>query len=245
MLPSPVFAPLSQLPPSQLPLSQSAIALWLQIAIVAAWLGFVVVVAEGLNRLGWGTSELSRKVVHIGTGNVILLAWWLQTPMWVGIGASALSGAIALLSHYLPLLPSINSVGRKSLGTFFYAISVGVLIAWFWPLQQPQYAAIGILIMSWGDGLAALVGQQWGRRPYRLWGMSKSWEGSLTMTLASAIVAALILVSTQGNQWQVWLSALVVAVVATALEAFSKWGVDNLTVPVGSAAIALWLSQVW
>ncbi len=245
MLPYPVLAPLSELPLSELPLSQSAIALWLQIAIVGAWLGFVVVVAEGLNRLGWGTSELSRKVVHIGTGNVILLAWWLQMPMWVGIGASALSGAIALLSYYLPLLPSINSVGRKSLGTFFYAISVGVLIAWFWPLQQPQYAAIGILIMSWGDGLAALVGQRWGRRPYRLWGMSKSWEGSLTMAVASAIVAALILVSIQGNQWQVWLSALVVAVVATALEAFSKWGVDNLTVPVGSAAIALWLSQVW
>src|SRR4028119_457696 len=141
--------------------------------------------AELLYRYTSTNSELARKVVHIGTGNVILVAWWLQIPAWIGISASIIAGIIALLSYYIPFLPGINSVGRKSLGTFFYAISIGILIAWFWPLQQYQYAAIGILVMTWGDGLAALIGQKFGKHRYQVLGIQKSWEGSLTMALTS------------------------------------------------------------
>jgi phytol kinase len=140
--------------------------------------------AETLHRRISTTLELARKVVHLGTGNVILVAWWLQLPAWVGISASVIASIIALLSYYIPFLPGINSVGRKSFGTFFYAVSIGVLIAWFWPVQQFQYAAIGILVMTWGDGLAGLIGQKFGQHPYEIWGMKKSWEGSLTMALS-------------------------------------------------------------
>ena len=217
--------------------------LWLQIGIVVLVLGVVVLLAETIYRRVSANSELVRKVVHISTGNIILLAWWLKLPTWVGIWASVIAGAIALLSFYIPFLPGINSVGRKSLGTFFYAISIGILIAWFWPTQQYQYAAIGILVMTWGDGLAALIGQKYGQHPYEVWGIKKSWEGSLTMALTSYFVSSLILFGVQGNIWQTWLIPVAIALVATGLEAFSKLGIDNLTVPLGSAAIAFYLSQ--
>ena len=217
--------------------------LWLQIGIVVLVLGVVVLLAETIYRRVSANSELVRKVVHISTGNIILLAWWLKLPTWVGIWASVIAVAIALLSFYIPFLPGINSVGRKSLGTFFYAISIGILIAWFWPTQQYQYAAIGILVMTWGDGLAALIGQKYGQHPYEVWGIKKSWEGSLTMALTSYFVSSLILFGVQGNIWQTWLIPVAIALVATGLEAFSKLGIDNLTVPLGSAAIAFYLSQ--
>jgi phytol kinase len=217
--------------------------LWLQVGIVVLVLGVVVLLAETIYRRVSANSELVRKVVHISTGNIILLAWWLKLPTWVGIWASVIAGAIALLSFYIPFLPGINSVGRKSLGTFFYAISIGILIAWFWPTQQYQYAAIGILVMTWGDGLAALIGQQFGQHPYEVWGIKKSWEGSLTMALTSYVVSSLILFGVQGNVWQTWLISVAIALAATGLEAFSKLGIDNLTVPLGSAAIAFYLSQ--
>ena len=188
--------------------------------------------------------EIVRKIVHIGTGNVILIAWWLDIPASVGITASILASAITLLSYRLPILPGINSVGRQSLGTFFYAVSFGILVAWFWYLQQPQYAALGILIMTWGDGLAALIGQRFGTHKYKVFGAEKSWEGSLTMMLVSYLVSSLILVGTQGNSWQTWVISLLVAVMATALEAVSFLGIDNLTVPLGSAALAFFLSQL-
>lgn len=196
-----------------------------------------MILAESLNRWGKADSEIIRKIVHIGTGNVILLAWWLQMPSWVGIAASLVSSMVALLSYRFPILPGINSVGRKSLGTFFYALSIGVLIAAFWE-TAPYYAVIGVLVMTWGDGLAALIGQRWGRHHYEIGGIQKSWEGSLTMLAISYAVTSAILYAVSGNGWQIWLISLGVAIAATTLEAFSRWGVDNLTVPLGSATIA-------
>lgn len=227
-----------------IPWLESIPDLWLHVGSVGVLLGAIVLLAETLHRRISTTSELARKVVHIGSGNVILLAWWLQIPAWVGISASIIASIIALLSYYIPFLPGINSVGRRSWGTFFYAVSIGVLIAWFWPLKQFQYAAIGILVMTWGDGLAGVLGQQFGKHPYEIWGMKKSWEGSVTMALTSYIVSSLVLLSVQGNVWQTWLVPVAIALVATVLEAFSKLGIDNFTVPLGSAAVGFFLSQL-
>ena len=217
---------------------------WLHVGLIGLGLGAIVLLAETLHDRLSTSSELARKIVHIGTGNVILVAWWLQVPTWVGISASIIASIIALLSYYVPILPGINSVGRKSFGTFFYAVSMGVLIGWFWPLQQFQYAAIGILVMTWGDGLAGVIGQKFGKHPYEVWGMKKSWEGSVTMALVSYMVSSLILIGVQGNVWQTWVVPVAIALVATSLEAFSKLGIDNLTVPLGSAALAFYLSQL-
>lgn len=219
-------------------------SLWLQITIVAVWVLLILLIAWVIKRFATDDPEIVRKIVHIGTGNVIMLAWWLDIPANVGITASIVASAITLLSYRFPILPGINSVGRQSLGTFFYAVSIGILVAWFWYLQQPQYAAIGIMVMAWGDGLAALIGQNFGKHKYKVFGSQKSWEGSLTMTLVSFFVSSLILLSVEGNIWQTWVVSLAIALVATGLEAISLLGVDNLTVPIGSAAIAFVLIQL-
>lgn len=220
-------------------------SLSLQIAIVAIWVSLILLIAWLTNRFVNKDAELLRKIVHIGTGNVILFAWLLDIPPSVGIVASIIASLVTLLSYLFPILPGINSVGRQSLGTFFYAVSIGVLVACFWHLKQPQYAAIGVLIMAWGDGLAALIGQRFGKHKYQVFGSHKSWEGSLTMAVVSYIVCSLIFMFTLGNVWQTWLISIVVALVATALEAFSLLGIDNLTVPLGSAALAFMLIQLF
>ncbi|WP_218596906.1 diacylglycerol/polyprenol kinase family protein [Chroogloeocystis siderophila] len=208
------------------------------------WLSVILLLAVVAKRYTSADSEITRKIVHIGTGNIILFAWWLDIPASIGIGASIVASIVTLLSYKFPLLPGINSVGRQSLGTFFYAVSIGVLVAWFWSIEQPQYAALGILVMTWGDGLAALIGQRFGKHRYKIWGIQKSWEGSLAMAAVSYVVSSLIFLGVQGNIWQTWLISLAVALVATSLEAFSKFGIDNLTVPLGSAVIAFALTQL-
>ena len=215
----------------------------LRIVAIAFWLGGVGLLAKFFQQNAAAGPEMVRKVVHMGVGNVILFAWWLNIPTWVGIAASGVFSVITLLSYRFPILPGLDSVGRKSWGTFFYAVSIGILIAWFWPLQRPQYAVIGILIMTWGDGLAALVGQKFGRHPYQVWGVLKSWEGSSAMAMASFLVCSLILLTVQGAIWQTWLVSFVVAIGAMGLEALSKFGVDNLIAPIGSAALAFGLNE--
>jgi phytol kinase len=216
----------------------------LQIAPAAVWVGLIIFIAWVVYRFTDSEAEIIRKIVHIGMGNVILIAWWLDIPAYVGITASVFASIITLLSYKFPILPGINSVGRQSLGTFFYAVSIGVLMGIFWYLHQPQYAVLGIMIMAWGDGLAALIGKRFGKHKYIVFGSQKSWEGSLTVTLSSYFICAILLFIVQGNIWQTWIISLIVALIATILEAFSFLGIDNLTVPIGSATCAYLLTQI-
>lgn len=213
------------------------------IAIVAGFLGIIVLSAEIVNRVSAVGVEVTRKIVHIGTGNVILLAWWLGIPAWIAIAAAVVASLIAIISYFLPILPSINSVGRQSLGTFFYALSVGLLVGIFWPLHQPQYAVIGILVMAWGDGLAALIGQRFGTHRYSVWQSQKSWEGTLTMVVVSFTVSLLILSIAQDDLIHNSVTAFVVAIAAASLETISQLGIDNLSVPLGSAILCWWLER--
>jgi phytol kinase len=224
-------------------------SLWIKLGIAAAWLALIGAIAWTLDRRPQRSVELTRKIVHIGTGNVILLAWLLDIPQWVGIAASLFFGAIALLSYAFPLLPGINSVGRRSFGTFFYAVSIGLLVAWFWPRSQPEFAALGILTMTWGDGLAGIVGKTWGRHGYELAGMKKSWEGSLTMGAVSSGIALLILGAVNPTHLLTMAQLLpmiglscAIGLWAALLESFSPLGIDNLTVPLGTAGLA-WLAS--
>jgi phytol kinase len=215
------------------------------LGLVGLYLAILLLTAELLGHFTQIKGEWTRKIVHIGSGNVLLLAWWLNIPAWIGITAAIIAAIIALISYQFPILPSINSVGRKSLGTFFYALSIGVLVAIFWNLHQPYYAVLGILVMAWGDGLAAIIGQKWGKHPYSVEGITKSWEGSLTMMGVSFLVSLGILVSVYGNDGIIWLISLGIGILAMILESFSKLGIDNLTVPLGSAIAAFCGVNLW
>ncbi|MGB2926946.1 MAG: diacylglycerol/polyprenol kinase family protein [Limnothrix sp.] len=213
------------------------------IGIVLAYLGALVGSAELLSRTTNMNPELTRKIVHIGSGNVILIAWFGDIPGEIGVAAAIVAGCVALSSYFLPILPSVNSVGRRSLGTFFYALSMGVLIWWFWSIQQPYFAVLGILIMTWGDGLAAVIGSNFGKHPYTIFGNKKSYEGTATMFFVSSAIALLIFSTLPLLAWQQLLIATIIALAATFLESFAQFGIDNFAVPVGSAAIAFYLSQ--
>ncbi len=227
-----------------MPLIFAESTLWLRIATVPVYVGAIVLVAELLHLYTNTKPEYVRKVVHIGTGNVILLAWLLQLPIWVGIISAVLASIVALISYRLPILPGVNSVGRKSLGTFFYAVSIGIVTAVFWNLNLPHYGVIGILIMAWGDGLAAIIGLKFGKHPYQIFGNTKSWEGTGTMLLVSYAIVAIVLCSVHGNTWQTWVVGIPVAIIATTVESIAQWGLDNLTVPLSSAGFALIFDQL-
>jgi phytol kinase len=219
--------------------------LWFAIGLASVYLLSLVLTAELLNRLSPSPAEVTRKIVHIGAGQVVLIAWWLEIPGWVGAIAGILAAVIAIVSYQFPILPSLESVGRHSYGTLFYAISIGGLVGGFFTLGQPVFAAIGILVMAWGDGLAALVGQRWGKHPYKVLDSKKSWEGSGTMAMIGFGITSSLLTIHFGFSGQIVIIAVIVAVVSTGLETFSRWGIDNLTVPVGSSLLAFGLARFY
>jgi phytol kinase len=218
----------------------ASVGLEIQIGAIAAWLAGMFLLVSFLS---WqkAEAELVRKVMHIGTGNILLLAWLLKVPKEICLAFGLVFTAIALISYFLPILPMLHNVGRKTLGIFYYALSITLLVAWFWSIGRPEYAVIGVLVMAWGDGLAALVGTRWGKRAYEFMGSKKTLEGSLAMVAASFLVILVVNAIASGISISTILLALPVAIIAAILEAVSPGGTDNLTVPIVSATLCYFL----
>ncbi|MCJ2543784.1 diacylglycerol/polyprenol kinase family protein [Thermostichus vulcanus] len=213
-----------------------------QIMCYALWLGSVFALAEWL-RACKVDGEWVRKVIHIGVGNIILLAWALQVPRWLGVSFSLVFASLALLSYRVAILQSLNGVGRRSFGTCFYALSIGLLLYWFWLPERQLFAVIGILVMTWADALAGLVGKTWGQHRYQLGSIQKSWEGSLTMWGVSSLVIGAVLLGYFGFSPSLLGISVLVGGMAMGLEVFSWWGLDNLTVPLASGGLCFVLVQ--
>jgi phytol kinase len=213
--------------------------LTIQIIAVAVWLGLVFLASEILHRFKQDP-ELVRKVVHIGTGHVLLIAWWLQIPTWLCVAAGVTFSAIALASHHTNILPMLNDVGRKTYGVFYYALSITILVGLLWD-HHPQYAVIGVMVMSWGDGMAALIGKRFGKHTFIYMGNKRSLEGSLAMFVTSLIVMLGIFASGHSLSARDIGVAIPVAAIAAMLEAFSPGGTDNLSVPLASASLSYFL----
>ena len=212
----------------------------IQIAIfvIALWIITILVISFLCKRYFPKKEELSRKIVHIGTGPVILLAWLFDVPKNIAC-FSAFFITIALgLNYQYRLLPSIEDIERKSFGTIAYGISFTLLLLLFWP-SYASFISIGILSMAFGDGLAGLIGKSINSPQWSVLGQSKSIAGTFTMGSVVAITTATI--SSIDNLAIQPVEIIVISVIATFLEQISPWGIDNLTVPIGVTCIGIWL----
>ena len=181
--------------------------------------------------------ELSRKIVHIGTGPVVPLAWWLQLPGWVAVPAALSVTLITAINHRWRLLPAVEDIDRHSYGTVAYGLAITLLLTLFWP-EQAIAASAGVLVMALGDGLAGLIGRGIPSPTWSFWQQRKSVAGTLTMALVTAaVLTTLVLVSHSSLQP---IRILLVSALAVGLEQLSRWGIDNLSVP-----IAVGLSWSW
>ena len=86
--------------------------------------------------------------------------------------------------------------------------------------------------MTFGDGLAGLIGKNFSSWSWIFFKQKKSLIGTLTMLLTSFIVV-LTLGYFQENNFN--FNFVLIAFVATLLEQFSVLGIDNLIVPISSA----------
>lgn len=208
---------------------------WLGVAVVSGWLTLLALVAMVVRRRWPLQPEWSRKVVHIGGGAVVPLAWATGIDRWLALGAAALITLLAAFNHRQRVLPAIEDVGRDSFGTVAYGLSITLLLAWLWPDRADAVSA-GVLVMAVGDGVAGLVGPLVPSPTWRVLGERRSLAGTGSMALASLVVLLLLsLVLMPAAPEPVMLLAMVGT--ATALEQVALLGVDNLSVPLAVAAL--------
>lgn len=197
----------------------------------------VIGISTVLQRMKILGDEGARKFIHIGVSN-----WWIlamifftdENAVWFAMIPPVTFIVLNYLSYRLNLLKAMERGGKGNLGTVYFPISLLILvILTFGVLKNPYIGAIGILVMGYGDGMAAVIGTSYGKHKLAF---GKSIEGSLTMFITSLVVVFLVSIVTQPIGISLIL-ALGVAAFATMIELFTPKGLDNLSVPLGSSLI--------
>ncbi|MGE5590371.1 MAG: DUF92 domain-containing protein [Bacillota bacterium] len=237
---------------------------YLILAACFLYAGLVLGLAQILYRRGWG-AEATRKLVHVSVGHIAIPLVALIQARSLAVAAPLAFVVINYLAWRRGLLPGMESHSRPTLGTVYFPASLAVLLVPLWPVQYRLLVLAAMMLMTWGDGLAAVVGQPRGRHLWSVGGEAKSLEGTLTM-LGAGFASVFLSLWAAGQLWRelalrpldVFPAAaadaavagplgpgalaafsLLLAVVAALLEAISVRGTDNLSVPLGSAAVGV------
>jgi phytol kinase len=213
----------------------------------------LLVLGEGLRRIFGFQPDLTRKVIHIGAGMWVFGILWLFNNWKIGIIPFATFIGLNYLFYRYRFIGAMDSED-SSPGTIYFAVSVTLLFGLLWrpdgPVDNVPIAVAGVMAMTWGDALAALIGKRFGKHKYQVGNSVRSWEGSAAMFVASTVAMFLVLLLLPSSslsllatphsiEWS-FLVAVISAIFATLAEAVSPHGTDNLSVPLVAAGV-VWI----
>ncbi len=209
----------------------------------------ILILSELIRKLGKFSTEFTRKLVHIGVSHWWLIAMFLINDLVYAIIPPILFIILNYYSYKKDLIKSMERGQDKSdLGTVYFPVSLLVLILLTWNggllgADLKHLGALGILVMGYGDGFAALIGEKFGRLKFKIFSTVKSIEGSIAMFVFSFAVSTVILGIFAGFDFNTIRIGFALAIVATLIEAYTPYGLDNLTVPILITLVAYYLLE--
>jgi phytol kinase len=231
-----------------------AIAALITLFLALLWLRMMDAIAHR----GWLTPQLSRKIIHIGTGPLFVLCW----PLFSNTSSARFFAAlvpliitvqfIAIGLGWLQDPAAVQAMTRTGnpkeilRGPFYYGLVFIICTIVFW--RTSPVGIMALMLMCGGDGLADIVGRRFGTQklPFNV---DKSWAGSAAMLGGSFCFAFGMLVCF--NHLRLFETPLdlgrtivivgAITLVATFVEALPFRDIDNLTL----TAVALILGTWW
>jgi len=218
------------------------------LGIVASYVfvfGFIGT-ATILMRRGVFVPAVTRKVIHIGVAHWWLIAMALMDDPWVasiGPASFIVINALAIRFHLLPAMD--EGADARNWGTVYFPMSLLILVNLCWRAIVPVWVGgLAVLVLGWGDGLAAIIGESLGRTPFLRRGRRGIQRRGKTVAGAAVMFGASFAVSLcftlvfnhrfSGLPAAAGVSALTAAA-ATAVELLTPLGIDNITVPLATA----------
>lgn len=211
---------------------------WIALAASFAYVFAMIGVAESLRQWRGYSVEFTRKFIHIAVG-----MWAYGTVLLFERRTFAIIPPLAFIvingfSYWRGTFKAMETGEKGQLGTIYFPISFAALIWLLW--ERPHLLVASLMPMTWGDALAAVVGRRIGQRRYTVAGSTRSLEGSVALFLiswAATLVPLMLLAPQPLDPAAAVGAAAVTALGAVVVEAFSPWGIDNLTVPAVSALV--------
>jgi phytol kinase len=229
-------------------LPNNILALVVTFALALGWLR----VNNFAARRGWVSSDLSRKIIHMGTGPLFVLCWLLfrDTPearllaafVPFAITAQFILVGTGIIRDEAAVQSMSRSGDRREIlrGPLYYGIVFVALTLIFW--KDTPTGMVALMLLCGGDGLADITGRRLGKIKIP-WNEGKSWAGSAGMLLggwlfAVGVLAAFVAAGAFPGPLAAYLPAVtLIAVVGTLVETLPLKDLDNFT--VSAAAVAL------
>lgn len=214
---------------------------WFVLALSFVFIFTILGLATAFYRLTGLDRKITRKIVHIGVSH-----WWIIAlagidSLWIALIGPVTFIILNTLSIRYSLISAMETEEpSQNLGTVYFPISLVVLVLLCWG-GRISFAAgtIGVLVLGWGDGMAALIGENYGRHSFPVLGGRKSIEGTVTMFAFSFAVTLITLVFFgHAGPFGLIAAVLCIAATATLIEVITPLGIDNITVPILTALIA-------
>jgi len=240
----------SQIVPKEIPVNPF-IALALTFAISLLFLRAMDFIAHR----GWMDSKLSRKLIHIGTGPLFVLCWflfreapearWLAALVPFAITAQFVLIGLGMIKDEASVKAMSRSGDPREIlrGPLYYGIMFVLLTITFW--RDSPVGIVALMMMCGGDGIADLVGRGI-PSPKLPWSREKSVAGTVGVFtggwfMAAAILFIYVQAGVFAGPFSGYLIPLtLVALGATLIGALPYKDVDNITVTL-TAVIAGWL----
>ena len=176
-------------------------------------------------------ASLTRKLIHLAMALLPAIGWWVSYSLALALTTVMLGASLVveLGRRWWPwcnrllwlMLPTVfrTAESHRVLGSTWFAAGASFSLLVF----GRDVGGTAVLFLAWGDPLAEIVGQRWGRT-----GQGKTAAGSAGCLIA-CLVAAFVGVGLGGlSPW----AALLGAFVATLVERWSPPPNDNFWMPV-------------
>ena len=184
--------------------------------------------------------ELKRKLFHMSMGIIVLTFPFIfkNRQSVVVLGSACILAFIIMKNTNLKktIGSVLYSVNRESSGEIFFAISV--ILIFYWSKGDKILYSIPILILTFADSVAALIGKSYGKKDLaELNEDSKSIEGSFMFFMTAFILTLvpLLLFTNVGREETLIISAIIGFNVSL-IEMISHSGNDNLLIPLTTYA---------
>jgi phytol kinase len=229
----------------------------LGLILVYAYVGLMVVISTKWKFLK--RRSFHRKFIHLMIGNIALFWWVFDTNYVMSLLAAApFIPLLLLFSRYDGQGPGGTGIAAGLRGSVLYTAShdghrfglVYYAISWsilaFFAFQDLVVASVGIVCMTYGDGMGGLIGKTYGKR--RIFGQ-KTLEGTLAVLTFAALAIFLIigyydLLYFTGLYGERGIALTTSALLALGLgayvalvELFTPGEYDNLVIPLSTALI--------
>lgn len=201
---------------------------------------------------GFIDSKLSRKIIHIGTGPIFVLCWFLfqDTPdaRWLAaLVPLVITIQFALIGFgILKDEASVKAMSRTGdpkeilRGPLYYGIMFVVLTVIYW--KDSPIGIIALMMMCGGDGIADIVGRKFASAKLP-WSKDKSIAGSIAVFIGGFVMSVIIIFIYvnagvfAGSITNYLFPITAIAFVGMLVESLPYKDIDNVTMTIASVLV--------